>query len=127
MPAFLTDEWFAAVHADGVALDDVTIDVTVLGAPGADVRCAVTVQNGTLSAAAAASGALGAPGAEVSLTLRYDDVVAVLHGTLSPSVTFMQGTMKTAGDPGRLLDVLAATERSGFGALRDELRAATEL
>ena len=122
MPAFLTDEWFAAVHADGVALDDVTIDVTVLGAPGADVRCAVTVQDGTLSAAA-----LGAPGADVALTLRYDDAVAVLRGTLSPSVTFMQGTMKTAGDPGRLLDVLAATERSGFGALRDELRAATEL
>ena len=33
-------------------------------------------------------------------------------GELDPSVAFMQGRMKTAGDPGLVLDVLAAVDRA---------------
>ena len=38
----------------------------------------------------------------------------------------MRGKMKTAGDPGRLLDLLAGTASPAFLAVRDELAGATE-
>ena len=106
----------------GVDFDDVTVEATVTGAPGNDVKWNVQVRGGTVAAAAG-----GAPGADVSLTLGYDDAVAVLRGDLAPSVAFMRGTMKTAGDQGRLLDLLAATARPGFATAREALAATTEL
>jgi hypothetical protein len=41
-------------------------------------------------------------------------------------VAFLQGRMKTAGDPGRLLDLLAATARDEYHAARDQLLTRTE-
>jgi hypothetical protein len=121
MVAFLSDDWFAAVRADGVALDDVTVEATVTGAAGSDVKWHVQVRAGTVAAAAG-----DAPDAEVALTLGYDDAVAVLRGDLAPSVAFMQGRMKTAGDPGPLLDVLRATASPRFASAREALAASTE-
>jgi hypothetical protein len=122
MAGFLTDEWFAAVHGDGVELADVTVAVTVVGAPGGDVTWHARVTGGTVSAAPGA-----VAGADVELTLPYDESVAVLRGELDPSVAFMRGRMKTAGDPGRLLDVLAAMSGPGFRAARERLAAATDV
>ena len=121
MAAFLSDEWFAALHADAVDLDDCMIEITVIGAPPGDVKWHVQVSSGRLDAAGGA-----APDAEIVLALPYDDTIAVARGELAPSVAFMRGRMKTAGDPGRLLDVLAATARPEFQASRDALAAATE-
>jgi hypothetical protein len=39
----------------------------------------------------------------------------------------MQGRMKTAGDPGKLLEVLASTSSRQFSELREALVVATEL
>ena len=41
--------------------------------------------------------------------------------------SFMQGRMKTAGDPGRLLDLLAATASPAFSDARAGIAAATEV
>jgi hypothetical protein len=124
--AFLTDGWFDALtrelpaaSARGVA--DCSVEVTVLRAPGGDVAWHLSVADGGVVAAA---GPL--PGATVAVTLPYDDMVAVVRGELAPSVAFMQGRMKTAGDPGVLLDVLRATASPAFGAARDDLLASTE-
>ncbi|MFI5046473.1 MAG: SCP2 sterol-binding domain-containing protein [Acidimicrobiia bacterium] len=122
MAAFLSDEWFASLAADDVGLSDCKVDVTITGAPGGDARWHVDVVGAHLTAASGT-----APRAAVALTLSYDDSVAILRGELEASVAFMQGKMKTAGDPGQLLDVLAATARPGFRTARDELAAATEL
>jgi hypothetical protein len=47
----------------------------------------------------------------------------MLAGTLDPNVAYMRGRMKTAGDPGLLLDLLAATD--AYGAWRERVRADT--
>jgi len=121
MAAFLSDEWLTLLVAADVDLPDCTVDVTVVGAPGGDARWHARIVSGRLTADGG-----GVPGADVALTLPYDESVAVARGDLDASVVFMRGTMKTAGDPGRLLDVLAGTARPGFRAARDELAAATE-
>jgi putative sterol carrier protein len=97
------------------------VEVTVLRAPGGDIAWHLTVADGRVVATA---GPL--PGATVAVTLPYDDTVAVVRGELAPSVAFMQGRMKTAGDPGVLLDLLAATARPAYGVARDDLLADTE-
>ena len=121
MAAFLSADWFAALHGDSVELDDCTIEITVLGAPDGDVKWHVEVSGGRITAAAGAQ-----PDADIVVTLPYDDTVAVARGELAVSVAFMRGRMKTAGDPGRLLDVLAATARPEYDAARATLSAATE-
>ena len=87
-----------------------------------DVQFHAIVDNGALEALV--------PGplsdAEVSLTLPLDDAVALQRGETEPSVLFMQGRMKTAGDPGKLLDLLARSARPGFAELRDAVGATTE-
>jgi hypothetical protein len=121
MVKFLSDEWLGTIGAHGLVADDLTVDITVLGGAGADTRWHVVVAQGTLSAGSGAH-----PGADVSLTLPYDDLVAIARGDTAPSVAFMQGRMKTAGDPGRLLDLLAATARDEYHAARDQLLTRTE-
>jgi predicted lipid carrier protein YhbT len=126
MPAFLTDEWFDVVGRDVPPLpDDVPpcrVEVTVLRGPDGDVKFTLTIADAQVGAAAG-----GTSDAEVAVTLPYDDVVAVMRGELDPNVAFMQGRMKTAGDPGLLLDVLAATARAGYRTAREQLSAATTL
>jgi putative sterol carrier protein len=52
--------------------------------------------------------ALGpATAADVTLTITEEDARAMLSGELDPSVAFMRGTLKTSGDPGLLLRLLA--------------------
>ena len=120
MAAFLSNDWFAAVRADDVDLADVLIESTVTGAPGSDVRWHVQVRGGTVTAEAG-----GVPDADVALTSTYDVAVAILRGDLAPSVAFMQGRMKTAGDPGKLLELLRSTAGPGYEAFRDAVAATT--
>lgn len=123
MAKFLSDEWLDAVreHARGGAgAGDLTVRLHV--AVG-DVQFHAIVDNGALEALA--SGPLS--DADVSLTVPFDDAVALQRGETDPSVLFMQGRMKTAGDPGKLLDLLARSARPGFAALRDAVGATTEI
>ena len=122
MAKFLSDEWLDAVRAHvgtSAGAGDLTVRLHV--AVG-DVQFHAIVDNGALEALV--------PGplsdAEVSLTLPLDDAVALQRGETEPSVLFMQGRMKTAGDPGKLLDLLARSARPGFAELRDAVGATTE-
>jgi hypothetical protein len=123
MVEFLSAEWLTAAR-DAVAAPalDVRLQVTVTGAPGGDVIWHAVSANGVLAGLDA--GPL--PDAGVALTLSYADAVAMLRGELDPSVAYMQGRMKTAGDPGKLLDLLAATATPEYGALRAALEAVTD-
>lgn len=124
MAEFLSDEWFAQLRVDvppgDDALDAVSIEVTVLKAPPGDVTWHLDVAEGALTASSGAR-----PGSNIALTVPYDDAVRVLRGEVEPSVLFMRGTMKTAGDPGLLLDVLAATATSEFHTRAAAVAAAT--
>jgi predicted lipid carrier protein YhbT len=117
---FLTDEWLAIVRAraDGAAGDlSVRLHVAV-----GDAQFHAIVVDGALETLA--SGPL--QDADVSLTLPPDDAVALQRGETDPSVLFMQGRMKTAGDPGKLLALLACSARTGYANLRDAVASDTD-
>jgi hypothetical protein len=63
----------------------------------------------------------GAPGPvpdgprAAAFTVGRADAASVLSGDVAPSVAFMRGRLKTAGDNGVVLDFLASTETDGFG------------
>lgn len=122
MPArFLTEEWVEAVRAlvrEAMAgSGDVRVQCAVTGGPDGDVR---------LHIVGAEVGMGPAADAAVTLTLPYVDAVAVIQGELEPSVAFMQGRMKTAGDLGQVLDLLAATATPAFRAARERITRETE-
>jgi predicted lipid carrier protein YhbT len=121
---FLSDEWLDAVRAHaGASAAAGAGDLTVrLHVAVGDVQFHAIVDHGTLEALA--SGPLS--DADVSLTVPFDDAVALQRGETEASVLFMQGRMKTAGDPGKLLDLLARSARPGFAELRDAVGATTD-
>ena len=105
MPRFLTPEWIGVVRDATPPIGALTIECSVVGGPDGDVKFHAAPDG-------IAPGALA--DAAVSLTLPYADAMAIVRGELQPSVAFMQGRMKTAGDPGIVLEVLAATARTPF-------------
>lgn len=78
----------------------------------------------------------GATGSEATTSERGDRILAltipaatagaILRGDLSPSVAFMQGRLKTSGDQGAVLDVLAATATDAFRATLAKVRTVTD-
>jgi len=136
MATLLSDEWFAEVCAlaarlrddaggADVPVADCTVAVTTAApkAAGGDVEWHVVIAAG----APIVAGAGSVPDADVALTVPRDDLVAMVRGELAPSVAFMQGRMKTAGDPGLLLDVLRVTALPGYEAARASLAATTDV
>lgn len=124
MADWLTEAWGAEVVAaleswpeagEGPVPAPVDLSVTVLGGPGGDVT-------GTLRLWPDGDG----PGREVGLTLPAPETRAVIAGELAPSVAFMRGRMKTAGDPGAVLEVLEATTTPGWEAARTRVAALTD-
>ena len=60
------------------------------------------------------------------MTLSYADSVAVQKGELDPSVAFMQGRMKVAGDTGTLIEILSITRLPEYDQLQNQVREVTE-
>jgi putative sterol carrier protein len=85
-----------------------TVQVVVTGAPDGDGKFHARIDGGVV--AEAELGARSAP--DVTLTSGYADASAMAAGELDPSVAFMQGRLKTAGDPGLVLDLLAGAAAS---------------
>lgn len=52
--------------------------------------------------------------ARVTFSISAADAEEVASGRLSPSVAFMQGRLKTSGDPGLVIAILAATATPAF-------------
>jgi hypothetical protein len=62
---------------------------------------------------------------ELAVILPAPVARAILAGELSPSVAFMRGRLKTRGDPGAVLDVLAATAAPAFAEVLTRIGAVT--
>ena len=127
MAKYLTQEWVDELRARvgaGPAQPgaSASVQLVVTGGPDGDVRSTWMLEDGTLRDVRLES----KPDADVVLTLGYADAVAVQRGELDPSVAFMQGRMKTAGDPGALLRVLPVTSSPEWRALRAALDETTE-
>jgi putative sterol carrier protein len=85
------------------------VQVVVTGLPDGDGSWHIEVKDGVVATVAP-----GAPGT-IDLTLTLPAAVAgeIASGDLTASAAFMQGRMKTAGDLGLVLDVLAAVDSRG--------------
>jgi len=97
------DGWVGRGRAPG---GSGAVQVVVTGLTDGDGTWQLRVDDGVVTEVAQ-----GAP-ADAALTLTLPSAVAaeVASGALSASAAFMQGRMKTAGDLGLVLDVLAAVD-----------------
>lgn len=104
MTEFLSEAWVHELVGTGTAPGPTgTLQVVVTGAPDGDGKWHARVDDGVVAEAA-----LGTrPVPDVTLTVSYADASAIAGGELDPSVAFMQGRLKTAGDPGLVLGLLA--------------------
>lgn len=113
------DELVARCGSLPPVLDDVTVGVQITGAPRGRGRVRVEVADGRIVSCVAERD----PDARVELKTSWDDVAAMLTGTLDPNVAFMTGDLKTDGPTGPLLAMLAAWRRPDVAAVRAELTA----
>ncbi len=96
-----------------------TVQVDVTGAPDGDLSMRAVFDGGRVADA----GPGAADGPDATLTLTWKDALAVLTGDLDPSVAFMQGRMKVAGDMGLVLDLLALAATAPAVAVRARVAA----
>lgn len=122
MSEFLSEEWVSGLVGTGrTPGPSATVQVTVGGTPAGDVKFHLVVADGVVTAATVGNNSK----ADVTLTIPHAEAQAVLAGDLDPNVAFMRGRMKTAGDPGLLLDLLSAT--AAYAEWRAGVRAATDV
>jgi hypothetical protein len=106
---FLDDEWVAAWVGRGAAPGPTaTVQMVVTGSPHGDGKWHLRLDDGVVAEATA--GSITAP--DLTLTVAYPEGAAMAAGELDPSVAFMQGRLKTAGDPGLVLDLLAGAAQA---------------
>jgi putative sterol carrier protein len=100
-----------------------TVDVAITAVADGDFHVALTFVDGRIVATAERAD----PSAVVTLGLAVEEARAVLDGRLTPSAAFMRGRLKTSGDKGLLLSVLAASTTPAFdswvAAMREAARA----
>ncbi len=118
------DGWSAAVRAELVGLAappslEGTLRVDVTGAPDGDRTAHARFGGGRLTDVGPGAG----EGPDATVTLTFEDARAVLGGDLDPSVAFMQGRMKVAGDMGLVLDVLALAATDAARGCRERIAA----
>jgi hypothetical protein len=122
MPAWMSEEWTAALAASAGSLPPV---------PSATGSVALTVSAGSRREAhvhwtyMSGKPGEGSPGpldgADLALTMSSDDAQAVLSGAVEPSVAFMRGRLKASGDGGLLLGFLESTNTPDFASWREEV------
>ena len=97
------DGWVGRGRAPG---GSGAVQVVVTGLAAGDGSWQVQVNDGVV-----ATVSTGAPAtADLTLTLPAAVASEIENGELTASAAFMQGRMKTAGDLGLVLDVLAAVD-----------------
>jgi putative sterol carrier protein len=97
------DGWVGRGRAPG---GSGSVQVVVTGLSDGDGAWQVRVADGVVVEVAPGAGA----GADLTLTLPVVVAEEIAGGSSTASAAFMQGRMKTAGDLGLVLDVLAAVD-----------------
>lgn len=123
MAVWLSEDWVTTTSdvagrplAGVIRPEPTTVGLTVTGLPGGDVHYHRTIESGRVTSSGLGAG----PAADVSFTATAADGMGMVRGEVDPSVAFMQGRLKTAGDPGLVLTVLAAwSSPAGRTAGRD--------
>jgi putative sterol carrier protein len=110
------DGILASAVAAGAALRSspgltATVGLVLTGGADGDVKVWVHLVDGRPVEAAASAG----PDPDVTLTVSAADAGSIAGGTLEPSVAFMRGRLKSAGDNGLVLRLLEASTAPDFG------------
>jgi putative sterol carrier protein len=127
MAKYLTQEWLdeARELAQGQPErpgTSATIQYVVTGGPDGDIKYYWVLENGKLLESQL--GEMAEP--QITMTLTYDDSVAVQKGELDPNAAYMQGRMKVAGNVGKLMQLMPLTTGPEYKALQEEIRGITE-
>jgi hypothetical protein len=93
----------------------------ISGGPEGSVSCYWVLEGGRV--VDSALGVIDAP--DVTLTLTWDDALAVHRGELNPNVAFMRGRMKVAGSMAVMLDLLPAAATDAYRDIRERVAAVT--
>ena len=116
--AFLSEGWFEQLRTHGAELPERPgvsgrVQHVVTGTPDGEVRYVLTVADGRT-----ADVSVGADdSADVTYTNTHADALALAAGELDPSVLFMQGRTKMAGDMGTVLALMPLTRSAEYRAL----------
>jgi alkyl sulfatase BDS1-like metallo-beta-lactamase superfamily hydrolase len=94
----------------------------VTGGPEGDIRYYWLLENGQL--VENQLGDIADP--EITLTLSYEDAMAIQQGELDANAAFMQGRIKVAGNMAKLMSLLPITNSPEYKQLQDEVRQVTE-
>jgi hypothetical protein len=124
VPEWLSDEWLKELVASTSARPQVpgangTVSMVITGGPAGDVSYHWSYRDGLPG-----EGAMGsAPDANLTLTIGRADAEAVAKGDVEPSVAYMRGRLKAAGDGGLLLGLLASTATEPYRTWRQHIAA----
>ena len=116
--AFLSDGWFDRQRTLGAELPErpgatARVQHVVTGTPDGEVRYVLTIVDGRTTDVV-----VGADDtADVTFTNTLADAQALAQGELDPSVLFMQGRTKMAGDMGKVLALMPVTRSAEYRAL----------
>lgn len=120
MADFLSEDWFAAVAQLTGSLPDVSgsgsVDLAVTTAPRKETHLHWSYDGGVPGAGA--TGPAEEP--DLALTISPADAVDLLAGGIDPSVAFMRGRLKAAGDQNLLLAFLSSTSGERWESWRQE-------
>ncbi len=127
MAQFLSQEWLDLACEVSATLPEAAgpslgLQLVVPGGPDGEIKVAATVTDGRL-----VRGTVGADAAaDLTLTVKHADAVALLTAALDPNAAFMQGKIKVAGPTGPLLELLALAQTAPHVAARATVASRTE-
>jgi putative sterol carrier protein len=94
----------------------------VSGGPDGDVKYYWVLENGRLLESQLGDIA----DADFTMSMTFDDSVAIAKGELDANAAFMQGRMKVAGNMGKLMALMPLTMSPEYKALQEKVRDITE-
>jgi putative sterol carrier protein len=123
---WLSAEWFDETRSLWSELplgSDVSarLQCEITGGPDGSLSCYWVVEAGRV--VDSAPGVFGAP--DVTLTLTWDDALALHRCDLDPNVAFMRGRMKVAGSMAAMIALLPATATAAYRDVRQRVAATT--
>jgi SCP-2 sterol transfer family protein len=98
------------------------IQCEISGGPEGSFSCYWVLEDGHLTDLA--PGAVATP--NVTLTLVWDDALAMHRGNLDPNVAFMQGRMKVAGSMAVMIGLLPLARTDAYRDVRRRVAALTD-
>lgn len=127
MAKYLSQEWLDESRL--MAADQperpgasVKMNYVVTGAPEGEVTYHWILENGKL----VDSKLGGLDGAEVTLTMTYEDAVKQAKGELDPNAAFMQGRVKVTGNMAKLMSLLPLTNAPEYKELQAKIAEITD-